>query len=92
VRCGRVPLWCTLTLLSHQTKCPLHPDAKASPSPSTISKGGAQGQGRISIETKETDRIQELMRVRPRLARQYPRSIVRNQFPGITVKLGRPKL
>ncbi|MFO1045875.1 MAG: DNA-binding protein [Planctomycetaceae bacterium] len=53
-------------------------------------QGGARGQGRIQIEASEIDRLKEAMRVRPQSirCRQRPQQI--QQFPGITVPLGRP--
>jgi len=53
-------------------------------------QGGRRGQGRIQIESGEVERLKEAMRVHPRQrpARQpLPR---RQNFPGITVPLGRP--
>lgn len=52
---------------------------------------GGRGQGRIRIEIQEIERLRDLMRVRPhhQLQRQPP--VKQCQFPGITVKLGRPR-
>jgi hypothetical protein len=54
-------------------------------------QSGAKGQGRIRIEASEIERLKDLMRVHPRraLARRPPSQP--NNFPGITVKLGRPR-
>jgi hypothetical protein len=54
-------------------------------------QGGPKGQGRIRIDTAEIERLNNLMRVRPR--RQLPRrsSAPRASFPGIIVELGRPE-
>lgn len=53
-------------------------------------QGGSKGQGRIRIQAQEIERLQELMRVRPRrvLPRRPPAT--RRTFPGITAPLGRP--
>jgi hypothetical protein len=53
-------------------------------------QGGPSGQGRIRIEPCEVERIKELMRVVPQKA--IPRRLQQrcDQFPGITVPLGRP--
>lgn len=53
-------------------------------------QGGAKGQGRIKIESREVQRIREAMRVRPRP--NHPRRPPRRMqtFPGITARLGRP--
>jgi hypothetical protein len=53
-------------------------------------QGGAKGQGRIKIESREVQRIREAMRVRPRPDRPRRPPRRRQTFPGITVKLGRP--
>jgi hypothetical protein len=52
-------------------------------------QGGRQGQGRIRIEADEVERVKQLMREVPQrvLLRRPP--VPRNQFPGITVPLGR---
>jgi len=54
-------------------------------------QGGPKGQGRIRIDTAEIERLNNLMRVRPR--RRPPRrpSTPGGLYPGITVKLGRPE-
>ncbi len=54
-------------------------------------QGGAHGQGRISIEAKEIDRLRELMRVRPHRRQPRRKPTIRKRFPGITVDLGRPE-
>lgn len=51
---------------------------------------GPRGQGRIRIECGEVERIKELMRVCPQHVMPRRRPIRRDQFPGITVPLGRP--
>ena len=55
-------------------------------------QGGAAGQGRIKIEGREIGRLCDLMRVQPlpQLPRRPP--IKQTQYPGITVKLGRPSV
>ena len=53
-------------------------------------QGGAKGQGRIKIEARELDRIKDLMRVRPQPAVQRQPPVQTDNFPGITVRLGRP--
>ena len=53
-------------------------------------QGGAQGQGRIKVEAKEIERLKDLMRVRPQPALQRKLPVKTDNFPGITVKLGRP--
>jgi hypothetical protein len=53
-------------------------------------QGGPQGQGRIKIEAREIERLKDLMRVRPRPHTVRRPAIKQTQFPGITVKLGRP--
>ena len=55
-------------------------------------QGGAKGQGRIKIEAGEVQRLRDLMRVQPccQPLRKPPTNQL--QFPGITVKLGRPCL
>jgi hypothetical protein len=61
--------------------------------PTTIDylQGGGRGQGRILLDSREVERLQELMRVKsqPSLLRQSP-SPRPGVFPGITVALGRP--
>jgi hypothetical protein len=53
-------------------------------------QGGRHGQGRIKIEPSEIERLQQLMRVHPR-PQKKPRQLIKlQQFPGITVPLGRP--
>lgn len=51
---------------------------------------GPRGQGRIRIDVGEVERIKELMRVCPQHVMPRLRPIRRDQFPGITVPLGRP--
>lgn len=51
---------------------------------------GPRGQGRIRIESGEVERVKELMRVRPQHVIPRRRPTRRDQFPGITVPLGRP--
>jgi len=53
-------------------------------------QGGPKGQGRIKIEATEVERLKELMRVKPRIqkTRRPPKRV--ENYPGITVKLGRP--
>jgi len=51
---------------------------------------GAKGQGRIRIAAREVERLRELMRVRPRVMPVRRTPIVRREFPGIVVPLGRP--
>ena len=61
--------------------------------PATIDyfQGGPRGQGRIKIKADEVERIKKLMRVRPGPARQRrPPTSRKQQYPGITVPLGRP--
>ena len=53
-------------------------------------QGGSQGQGRIRIEAAEVARLRELMRVRPRHVPLRRPPVRRDNFPGITVALGRP--
>jgi hypothetical protein len=53
-------------------------------------QGGARGQGRIRVESREVDRILELMRVQPRPIAMRRQPIRRDAFPGITVPLGNP--
>jgi hypothetical protein len=61
--------------------------------PITISylQGGSRGQGRIQIEASEIDRLREAMRVHPQLQNQRRPPRQPQQFPGITVTLGRPE-
>lgn len=51
---------------------------------------GAMGQGRIRIPAAEVGRLRELMRVPVDPARTRRPPVRRDQFPGITVPLGRP--
>jgi len=53
-------------------------------------QGGPQGQGRIHLEAAEVERLKDLMRVRPHVARPRHPPVCREPFPGITVPLGRP--
>jgi hypothetical protein len=53
-------------------------------------QSGARGGGKIRIEAREVARLLELMRVRPSPARIRKPPIQQAQFPGISVKLGRP--
>jgi hypothetical protein len=53
-------------------------------------QGGARGQGRITIDADEVERLRELMRVVPQRAPLRRPPTKHNQFPGITVPLGRP--
>lgn len=52
---------------------------------------GPRGQGKIAIESREIDRIRELLKVRPQSVapRRPPKSP--RSYPGITVPLGRPR-
>jgi hypothetical protein len=52
---------------------------------------GRKGQGRILLESEEVQRIKDLFRVRPRKAPVRRQPVQAHSFPGITVKLGRPK-
>jgi hypothetical protein len=54
-------------------------------------QGGPKGQGRIRIEDREVERLKDLMRVRP--CTPWPRRppVQEAHYPGITVKLGRPR-
>jgi len=54
-------------------------------------QGGAQGQGRIQIEASEIERLKGAMRVhpKPQPRRRLPSRM--QQYPGITVPLGRPE-
>jgi hypothetical protein len=53
-------------------------------------QGGRKGQGRIRIEHREIERLQEAMRVHPSPRRQRRPPVRRQCFPGITVELGDP--
>jgi hypothetical protein len=53
-------------------------------------QSGANGQGKIQIESREVDRLRELMRVVPQRAIQRRPHLHSDRFPGITVPLGRP--
>ncbi|MCI0541381.1 MAG: helix-turn-helix domain-containing protein [Verrucomicrobiales bacterium] len=53
-------------------------------------QGGPGGQGRIRIEPSEVERIKELMRVVPQKSIPRRPQMHADQFPGITVPLGRP--
>ncbi len=53
-------------------------------------QGGRRGQGRIKIETREIERLKDLMRVRPRPIRKRKPPAKRHHYPGITVELGDP--
>lgn len=53
-------------------------------------QSGPNGQGRILIEDTEILRLRELMRVRSKRLPPRQMPVQRNQFPGITVPLGRP--
>ncbi len=55
-------------------------------------QSGPRGQGRIKIEAREIERIKDLMRVRPQPALQRKPPVKTDNFPGITVKLGRPAI
>jgi transposase-like protein len=61
--------------------------------PATIEhlQGGAKGQGRILITAQEIERLKDLMRVRPRSIPPRRPPVHQTQFPGISVKLGRPE-
>jgi hypothetical protein len=54
-------------------------------------QSGAKGQGKIQIESSEIDRLRELMRVVPQRAIPRRHHLNSEQFPGITVPLGRPE-
>lgn len=54
-------------------------------------QGGAKGRGRIRIEAREVERLKDLMRVRPRSIPPRRPPVHQTQFPGISVKLGRPE-
>jgi transposase len=51
---------------------------------------GPRGQGRIKIDAAEVERLREAMQVHPCRQHARRRPILRWQFPGITVPLGRP--
>jgi hypothetical protein len=53
-------------------------------------QGGAKGQGWIQIPAREIERLCDLMRVRPLSSPPRRPAIHQVQYPGITVKLGRP--
>jgi len=53
-------------------------------------QGGAKGQGRIRIPTREVLRLQEAMRVKPHFVPNRRPPTPRYHFPGITVELGDP--
>ena len=53
-------------------------------------QGGPKGQGRIRIEAGEVERLKELQRVKPRLAKKRRPPRRREQYPGIFVELGDP--
>ena len=53
-------------------------------------QGGRRGQGRIRIEIIEIKRLKEEMRVKPQMRFERRRPTKSEQFPGITVPLGRP--
>ena len=55
-------------------------------------QSGSRGQGRIKIEAQEVERLRDLMRVQPRSQPARRQPIKQTQFPGITVKLGRPNV
>ncbi|MDP6720848.1 MAG: DNA-binding protein [Pirellulaceae bacterium] len=54
-------------------------------------QGGRRGQGRIQIEVAEIERLQESMRVHPQPKRRRRQPVQLQEFPGITVPLGRPE-
>lgn len=54
-------------------------------------QGGPQGQGRIKLPASEVERLMDLMRVRPRRVLPRRPSVRQEVFPGIVVKLGRPR-
>lgn len=60
--------------------------------PATIDyfQGGRRGQGRIRVDAAEIERLQELMRVRPRPVRPRRPPARREHYPGIYVPLGDP--
>lgn len=53
-------------------------------------QGGARGQGRIQIEETEIERLIEAMRVHPQSRPKRCLPIKLQNYPGITVPLGRP--
>jgi len=55
-------------------------------------QGGPRGQGRITIEAQEIERLQQAMHVTNSAQRPAAQRAVlpAHAFPGITVKLGRP--
>jgi hypothetical protein len=53
-------------------------------------QSGPSGQGKIQIEACEVERIKELMRVVPQQVIPRRPQLRSDQFPGITVPLGRP--
>jgi hypothetical protein len=53
-------------------------------------QGGTHGQGRIKMEAAEVLRLKDLMRVHPHPAERRLPPARPSNFPGITVKLGRP--
>ncbi|MCI0359736.1 MAG: helix-turn-helix domain-containing protein [Planctomycetaceae bacterium] len=54
-------------------------------------QSGANGQGKIQIESSEIDKLRELMRVVPQRVTPRRHHLHSEQFPGITVPLGRPQ-
>ena len=54
-------------------------------------QSGPRGQGRIKLETREVERLRELMRVRPQAVLIRPPPVKQNHWPGIHVPLGRPR-
>ncbi len=54
-------------------------------------QSGANGQGKIQIESSEIDRLRKLMLVVPQKAIPRRHHFHAEQFPGITVPLGRPE-
>jgi len=53
-------------------------------------QSGPRGRGHIKLESVEVDRLIELMKVHPRPSLPRSSPVRTPQFPGITVKLGRP--
>ena len=53
-------------------------------------QGGPAGQGRIQIEAREIERLQDAMRVIPCASAPSRVNRLTKAFPGITVRLGRP--
>lgn len=51
---------------------------------------GPRGQGRIRIGNLEVERLRDLLRVRPQRLTQRRPPVPLQEFPGITVPLGRP--